>query len=226
MRKMRNKISAWGACFALAVFTALSLFATFGARAAPLADGLAPVYKSEAEFPVRMYAGVIYRGGLVAVSNGIAYPAANHADWRVVGVATKTVDNTSTASGYSAARRCVVRQGIYAFANVQTGVDASTNAVYSLGVSDVGKPAYVVDDQTVGASSNALTCVAGTVVYVEPDTRFVWIDVGKAWAGSVALQPYVLSTNTEGLASGRLYLISSESARATNNTETLIGIMP
>lgn len=222
---MRNRISAWGACFALAVFTALSLFATFGARAAPLADGLAPVYKAEAEFPVRMYAGVIYRGGLVAVSNGIAYPAANNADWRVVGVATKTVDNTSTASGYSAARRCVVRQGIYAFANAIASGEG-TNAVYSLAVSDVGKPAYVVDDQTVGAAATNTYAVAGTVAYVEPDSKWVWIDVGKAWAESVALQPYDLGTNTAGLASGRLYLISSESARATNNTETLIGIMP
>lgn len=216
---MRKTISGWSAAIALTVFTALSMYVQHS-HAAALTDGLVPIMKSEPEFPARMYAGVIYRGGLVAVSNGIAYPAENNAQYRVVGVATKTVDNTSTASDYSATRRCVVRQGIFAFANVQTGVDASTNAVYSLGVSDVGKPAYVVDDQTVGTSSNGLYCVAGTVVYVEPDSKFVWVDVGKAWAGSVGLQTFALPSSASGLASGRLF--SFTASGITNG----VGIVP
>lgn len=218
---MRNKISMWGACLSLTVFTGLMLFATLHTHAAALTDGLAPVYKAVPEFPVRMYAGVIYRGGLVAVSNGVAYPAANNATYSVVGVAEDTVDNAITATGYSATRRCVVRQGIFAFANVQTGtINAGTNAVYSLGVSDVGKPAYVVDDQTVGGSSNALYSVAGTVAYVEPDSKFVWIDVGKAWSGSIALQPFALPSASTGLASGRLYIVN------TGNITNGVGIVP
>lgn len=201
---MRQKLTMMGAIMALCVFTGMMLCAN-KSRAAALSDGLAPTKLSADEFPARMYAGVIYRGGLVAISNGVAYPAENNAEYRVLGVAGETVDNTVGAADYSATRRCVIRQGIFLFANTRTGTDASTNAVYSLAVSDVGKPAYVVDDQTVGASSNGLYTVAGTVAYVEPDAKFVWVDVGKAWSGSVALQPYKIPSAATGLASGRLY---------------------
>lgn len=217
---MNRKFTAWLAILALAIFTGLSLFGPRPqAQAAALTDGIAPVYKTSYEFPARMYAGVIYRGGLVAVSNGIAYPAENLAAYKVVGVATETVDNEPTASGYSATRRCAVKQGIFAFANAHVSGPA-TNAVYSIGVSDVGKPAYVVDDQTVGTSSNALYCVAGTVVYVEPDSRYVWIDVGKAWAETVPLIPFDLPSASTGLASGRLYIVNTTTI--TNG----VGIVP
>jgi hypothetical protein len=83
---------------ALAIFTGLTLFGPKPqAQAAALTDGLTPLYKTSYEFPARMYSGVIYRGGLVAVSNGIAYPAANLAAYRVIGVAMETVDNQATA---------------------------------------------------------------------------------------------------------------------------------
>jgi hypothetical protein len=78
----------------------------------------------------------------------------------------------------------------------------------------------VVDDQTVGAASNAYFTVAGTVVYVEPDLKWVWLDVGRSWAETVALQPFDLPAADTGLASGRLYIINT--ATITNG----VGIVP
>lgn len=187
---MRQKLTAIGAALSLTIFETIVILCIFGifplmstARAAALTDGLPPQYLTAPVFPVRMYAGVIYRGGLVAVSNGIAYPAANATDYRVVGVAEETVDNTSTAAGYSATRNIVVRQGIFAFANSYTG--SGTNAVYSVQATDVGKTAWVIDDQTICAVSNGFNVCAGTIAYVPPDKKFIWIDVGKVWASSV-----------------------------------------
>jgi len=220
---MRQKATKWGAVGALIVYGLVMIgcllwFCPGMAHGAALTDSIPQVKRSEYAFPARMYAGVIYRGGLVAVSNGIAYPAANNADWRVIGVADYTVDNQSTAAEYSATRTISVSQGIFAFANVITS-GSGTNATYSLAVTDVGKPAYVVDDQTVGAASNVYSCVAGTVAYVEPDLKRVWIDVGKAWAETVAVQPYDLPSSTNGLANGRLYIYS-------NFGTNTVGIVP
>lgn len=220
MKKERMKaVAAALSLLAFEIVVLCALFGVFPARAAALTDGLAPTRMASRSFPCRMYAGVIYRGGLVAVSNGVAYPAANNAEYRVVGVAEETVDNQSTAAGYSATRVCTVNQGIYAFANAVAG-GSGTNAVYQLQVTDVGKPAYVVDDQTVGAASNAFFTVAGTVVYVEPDTKWVWIDVAKSWAETAALQPFDLPSAATGLASGRLYIVNT--ATITNG----VGIVP
>jgi hypothetical protein len=116
-----------------------------------------------------------------------------------------------------AAVNVTVRQGIFAFANAFTG--SGTNAVFSLQVSDVGKPAYVVDDQTVGAASNAYVTVAGTVAYVEPDLKWVWVDVGKPWSGGIPLQPFHLPTSATGLASGRLWLYTGA---APSNTVQVV----
>jgi hypothetical protein len=203
-RNKRRMMGGIGAALVLLAAEAVVLSCVLGvlpAGAAPLTDGLAPLRKSEYAFPVRMSAGTVYRGGLVAVSNGLAYAAANNAEYRVVGVAEDTVVNTA-----GAVRNVTVRQGVYAFANAFTG--SGTNAVYALQVSDVGKPAYVVDDQTVGAASNAYVTVAGTVAYVEPDLKWVWVDVAKPWAGGISLQPFSLPTSATGLAPGRLWLYS------------------
>jgi hypothetical protein len=174
-------------------------------------------------------AAVCFTGGLAIAAAGFARPgrvgqggdntarAADAATYRAVGVFMEDV----TGGAANGDVRVDIQEGIFLFANVQTGTtNGGTNAVYSLGVSDVGKPAYVVDDQTVGASSNALYSVAGTCVYVEPDSKFVWVDVGKAWAGSIALQPFVLPSASTGLASGRLYIVNT--ASITNG----VGIVP
>lgn len=191
------------AVIALCALTAICLFGPEPkAHAAALTDSRPLDYKSEAWFPARIYAGVVYRGGMAAVSNGVVYPAANNAAYKVVGVFSETVDNQTTASLYSATRRAPVRQGIFNFDNAASG------SSLRLGVSDVGKPCYVVDDQTVGAASNGYYTVAGTLVYVEPDASTVWVDVGKVWAGAVPLQTYQLPSSTNGLASGRLYYMT------------------
>lgn len=178
----REKIGKYGAVAALACVEAVILMALAGvmiARGAALTDGIPLISKAEAAFPVPAYEGVLYRGGLVAVSNGVAYPAAENAAYRVIGVAAETVDNSS-GDGLNV----VVRQGIFGFANAYSG--SGTNRVFTLGASDVGKLAYVVDDQTVGKKGTGTNTVAGTVVQVEATgDRWVWLDVGKVWTSSV-----------------------------------------
>lgn len=201
------------AVIALCVFTMIVLFGPEPkAHAAALTDSRPLDYKSEAWFPARIYAGVVYRGGMAAVSNGVVYPAANNAAYKVVGVFSETVDNQTTAALYSATRRAPVRQGIFNFDNAPAGS-------LRLGVADVGKPCYVVDDQTVGTASNGYVTVAGTLVYVEPDAATVWVDVGKVWAGAVPLLTYQLASNTNGLASGRLFYM-------TLNSTNFVGVVP
>lgn len=213
---MRRKVTCGLAIATLAILTGLTLFGPEPqACAAALTDGRPSQMKAEAFFPAVVGPVEVYRGGLAAISNGVAYPAANNASYLVVGVFAESVDNQTTAAGYSAARRCGVRQGIFAFDN-----STATNAPTRLGVSDVGKPCYVIDDQTVGTASNGYYTVAGTVVYVEPDLRSVWVDVGKVWAGSVPLQTFQLPSSASGLASGRLYVVNT--ATITNG----VGIVP
>lgn len=178
----REKIGKYGAVAALACVEAVILMALAGvmiARGAALTDGIPLISKAEAAFPVPAYEGVLYRGGLVAVSNGVAYPAAENAEYRVIGVAAETVDNSS-GDGLNV----TVRQGIFGFANAYSG--SGTNRVFLLGASDVGGLAYVVDDQTVGKGGAGTNTVAGTVVQVEATgDRWVWLDVGKVWTSSV-----------------------------------------
>lgn len=106
---------------------------------------------------------VIFGGALVAVDeDGFAQPAANTAGLIVVGVADATVDNTDGDDGdLEVTARC----------GAQFKLDTTT-----LTSADVGRMAWVVDDQTVGrlsAASNAIP--VGRVV--EADGASAWIEV-------------------------------------------------
>ncbi|WP_238913803.1 hypothetical protein [Achromobacter insolitus] len=113
---------------------------------------------------------VIFTGSMYALdATGNATPAT------AAGNAVRAVaeSQASTAAGDMIVEG---RKGSYRFAN-SAGAAELTRA-------DIGKPAYVADDQTVGKTG---TAVAGLVLDI--DNGEVWIDVGAAAIMQAALAP-------------------------------------
>jgi hypothetical protein len=111
-------------------------------------DGILVVYKVAA-------GKVIYKGALVCLNAaGYAVPAADAAGLTFVGVAYERGDNAGGEDGGVSAR--VWKDGSFRV------------AMRSPRLEDLGKPAYVVDDNTVAlAAANAV--LAGTVVEIPAD---------------------------------------------------------
>jgi hypothetical protein len=112
----------------------------------------------------------IYNGALVAANaNGELRPAADVANVTVVGVAQQQMANpTGAAARPSNGRRAKVAAGCFKFAT--TGGNALTAA-------DIGKNAYVLDDQTVvrqAGTTNSI--VAGVVDSIDSDGG-IWVKV-------------------------------------------------
>lgn len=107
---------------------------------------------------------VIYAGAMVAIdAAGFAVPAAALASLKVIGSAPARADNAAGADGAIRAR---VEPGIFHVDNA-AGADAVT-------LTDIGAPAYVVDDHTVAKTSNSgARPVAGTIFDV--DAQGVWV---------------------------------------------------
>jgi hypothetical protein len=106
----------------------------------------------------------IYAGALVvANAAGFAAPGSTAVGLAYLGRADVAIDNTAGAAG---AQTVTVRRGeAFKFAN--SSVDPVTQA-------SVGRLAYIVDDQTVAATSATNTrSPAGVVLGIEPDG--VWI---------------------------------------------------
>jgi len=116
---------------------------------------------------------VIYKGGIIAVdASQEVQMASDTAALQVVGVAPETVDNS--LDGETLAPPLT---GIFRFNNATSGA-ALTRA-------HIGKPAFVVDDNTVGNTSTHKV-VAGLVVDVDADG--VWLDLSsRALAAARAL---------------------------------------
>lgn len=110
----------------------------------------------------------VWNGSLTAANaNGELRPAADVANITVVGVAQRKMVNTT-----GAAAKCVppakVAAGCFKFAT--TGANALTAA-------DIGKNAYVLDDQTVVRQAGTVNnIVAGVVDSIDPDGG-IWIKV-------------------------------------------------
>jgi len=126
------------------------------------------------EFPV-LATAKIFGGGMVGVdANGWAQSAADIAGLKLVGLAEAYVDNSGGANG---AKMVKVRRGVFKLA-----ANGLTDA-------DIGKPVFVVDDQTVQLAATANDVHAGILVQVESATE-AWvalpIRVGAALADSVA----------------------------------------
>lgn len=122
---------------------------------------------------------VCYQGGLAILAGAYLRPAragqggddaakaANAATYRAIGVFTETV--TGGAGDGDVVTR--VEAGVWCFAN-SAGANAITRA-------DIGKAAYVVDDDTVARlSANSTRPLAGVIREVDADG--VWVDVGVA----------------------------------------------
>jgi hypothetical protein len=111
----------------------------------------------------------IYQGALVVMSSGLAVPGKTATGLVTLGVATETVENT----GADGAVSVEAKRGTFKFFNDAT--DTVTTAY-------IGKPAYIVDDQTVAKSDGAAgedpatRSAAGTIIDVDSDG--VWVRVG------------------------------------------------
>jgi hypothetical protein len=100
----------------------------------------------------------VYQGSLVAINQaGNLVPASADASLHVVGVSEDDVDNSSGTAG---ALSCAPRRGAFYFVN-SSSTDAITDA-------DIGRPCFVVDDNTVARTSNGgARPVAGIVEGVD-----------------------------------------------------------
>ena len=107
----------------------------------------------------------VYKGALVCVSTGTGYAqtGADAASLLFVGVAYDTADNTGGAGGAKTVR--VQKSGEYLY-NAPTAAQT-----------DVGKPALIVDDNTVKTAATTNNVPAGVVVgYVDSGHLLVRID--------------------------------------------------
>lgn len=107
---------------------------------------------------------VIFAGGLtVANSTGYAAPGSVATTLTYLGRAEEAVDNTGGANG---AKTVMVRRGkMFKFAN--SGADPVTQA-------SLGKVCYIVDDETVAATTGGATrSAAGIVLGLDADG--VWV---------------------------------------------------
>lgn len=107
----------------------------------------------------------IFAGSLVCLdASGRAVPGATATTLTARGRAEQNVDNSAGADG---AATVTIHRGRFRWANSASG-DLITRA-------DIGKSAYVVDDQTVAKTNGANTrSVAGTIRDV--DAQGVWVE--------------------------------------------------
>lgn len=122
---------------------------------------------------------VIYKGTLVALLAGYAVPASDAAGRVVVGVAAEGADNTGGGDGALTI-------------DVESG-NAWLFAASGIVAADVGKVAYVADDQTVADAVGTAGVVAGVIeeldasggawVYVPPINAAILAGASAAIAG-------------------------------------------
>lgn len=106
-------------------------------------------------------ATTIFQGALTVTENGLAVPGKVATGLIVLGVADRTVKNT----GADGAEKVLTKRGTFKLFN---------HAADAILAGDVGKSAYIVDDQTVAKTDGAGTrSVAGKIIKVESDGVFV-----------------------------------------------------
>lgn len=105
---------------------------------------------------------VIYAGALVAHDNGLAVPGRVAAGLVGIGRAMESLNNTGGADG---AERVAVEAGCFCYGN--SASDTVTAA-------SIGKPVYIVDDETVSATHATNTrSIAG--ICFDVDDSGVWV---------------------------------------------------
>ncbi|MCF8719218.1 hypothetical protein [Nitrospina gracilis] len=115
----------------------------------------------------------IFMGTMVCLdASGLAVPGADTAGLRVRGMAREQVDNSA---GANSAKNIETEEGVFLFTS-----SGLTDA-------DVGKAAYIADDQTVQVAATTNKIVAGMIVAVESATKaWVWIGAPARMAAVVA----------------------------------------
>ena len=132
----------------------------------------------------------IYAGGKVCLNaSGYADAAADTADFQFVGVAREQVDNTGGANGD---KKVVVRR---------TGIHRV--AASGMAVTDIGKPVFVSDDQTVATSgvTNWIPCgrIAEFISATEVGVDIAAAAAAESDADSVAADVATLKTDFNDL---------------------------
>ncbi|RIV82957.1 hypothetical protein D2V17_14235 [Aurantiacibacter xanthus] len=111
-------------------------------------------------------ATTIYAGALVCLNAaGTAVPGSTATTLTAVGRAEEYVDNSAGAAGDKTIN---VRRGVYRFGN--------SAAADEIGPEDIGKTAYVVDDETVALTNGTNTRSAAGKIY-DVDAQGVWIEI-------------------------------------------------
>ncbi|MDH7802245.1 MULTISPECIES: hypothetical protein [unclassified Rhizobium] len=106
-------------------------------------------------------ATTILQGALVVAENGLAVPGKTATGLTILGVSEETVKNT----GADGTKKVPFRRGTFGFAN---------HAADALAAGDIGKTAYVVDDQTVAKTDGTGTrSAAGKIMHIEGGQIFV-----------------------------------------------------
>lgn len=140
-------------------------------------------------------AGVI----VAANTSGYAVNAADTAGLRAIGVALERVDNSAGSAGdldIEVGRAC------YLLAN-----DSGT----ALTIADIGKPCYVLDNQTVSGAAGSNAVVAGLVHDVTSDG--VWVDFG-AYTDTANTAGLSVAVANAGTPDGDAYVTIQSSVRA------------
>jgi len=146
----------------------------------------------------------IYKGAIVCVNTtGYAVAGAKTAGYKVVGVAEEQVDNSAGSDGDLSVR---VRKGVFAFKN-------DTDAVAQ---SHIGRPCYVVDDQTVADEAEGSSVVAGLVEGIDANDE-IWVSVIDEAMAALAVAN--CNAAVETVTSGALSLYTKTSFISCTGTQ-------
>src|SRR5574337_702698 len=163
----------------------------------------------------------IFAGSLVMkTAAGYATPGAAATLGTAIGIGRSNEDQDNTSGADGAINALIDAYGCYRFANSAAG-DAVT-------IADIGRPCYIVDDQTVArTSNNGARCTAGVVYDV--DSSGVWIDFsrnvlpGLAQRDVVALADAAATLTADQLINKGLFTITPTAGRAlTLDTAALL----
>ena len=110
----------------------------------------------------------VHQGALIEFNSGYVQPAVKAANKVIAGVAEESgaIGNADTDSDGDV-KILVRRRGMFKFAN-----SAGANAI---GAGDVGKNAYITDDQTV-TDTAAGSSIVGRIIAVDADGG-IWVEI-------------------------------------------------
>lgn len=160
----------------------------------------------------------VYQGSMVALNQaGNLVPASADASLHVVGVSEDDVDNSSGAAG---ALTCAPRKGVFYLTN-SSSTDAITDA-------DIGRFAYVVDDNTVARTSNGgARPIAGVIAGV--DSFGVAVEIGMRPANADGSIDVLFPAGADLSTTGQLLFVklngSSAIVLADTAGEAALGVL-